>query len=278
VAAVILAAIGAFSFGLNNVVVRRAVTRVLDATVGVLITVPLSAVVFLLILVAMGQVGRIASFSWQSYGWFSAAGIFQFAVARALNYKLMQFVGINMGEPLSWQLVVGVLLIVSGITVTGLNPEMFRKGQGLFSGIPRKAYLLGLGVGLSRGITPLMIKLGLEGSGLPSPVAGVFISYAAATLVLSPFLWNSNKRAALTGMKRSALGFFSLTVLFSATAQLMRYFALSVGRVSVVAPVFATSAIFVLFFSYVFERKFETFGVNVVLGTVAVVIGSILLV
>ena len=293
--AVVFAAISSLSFGLNNVTARRAVIKVVDATAGVLITVPLSLVFFLLILTVMGKVGSIAGFSWQSYGWLAAAGIVHFVVGRSLFYQCVQLVGANianvvrrinpivtvilaisvLGEPLSWQLVVGVLLIIVGLTVTGLNPQMFRSGQGIFSGVPRKAYLLGLGVGLAWGVSPIMVKLGLNGSG--SPVAGAFVSYAAATIILSTFLGNSDKRAALAGMPRGALGFFGLTGLLSAVAQLMRYVALSLGPVSVVAPIFATSPLFVRLFSFIFNRKLEVFSKNVILGIIAVIAGGILL-
>ncbi len=124
--AVAFAFLGALSFSINSIFSRRAVTRVVDATIGVLITVPLSVVFFLLILIAMGQLGSIADFSWQSYGWLAAAGIINFVVGRPLNYRLVQMVGGNvativrrinpivsvilgvtiLGEPLSWQLVV----------------------------------------------------------------------------------------------------------------------------------------------------------------------------
>jgi uncharacterized membrane protein len=157
-----------------------------------------------------------------------------------------------------------------------LNPQMFRSGQGIFSNIPGKAYLLGLGVGLAWGVNPIMVKFGLGSSG--SPVAGVFISYAAAAIVTSTFLWNSGKRATLASMPRGALGFFGLTGLFSAVAGLMRYIALSLGPASVVSPVISTSPIFLLFLSYVFNRKLEVFSLNVIVGIIAVVVGSILLV
>ncbi len=294
--AVAFAFLGALGFGLNAVFTRRAVIRVLDATIGVLITVPLSVVFYLLILIAMGQVGSIAAFSWQSYAWLSAAGIIHFIVGRMLNYNLVQLVGANitailrqlylivavilgisvLGEPFSWQLVVGVLLIIIGLIVTTLNPQMLRSGRKLFSGIPSKAYLLGLGIGLSWGVSPIMMKLGL--SGLNSPVAGAFISMAAAAIVVSTFLRNNDKRKALADMNKGTLGFFCLAGLLSATAGLMRFIALSFGLASVVTPILSTSPIFILFFSYIFNRKLEVFGPTVIIGIITVVTGSILLI
>ncbi len=292
---VVLAVLGALSFAFGNITIRRAVIRVADATIGVFITVPLSLVVFTIILLALGQIGDIVSFSWQSYCWLSTAGILHFVVGRSLKYYLAQLVGVNitiilnrisvlvsvflgitfLGELLSWELAVGVFLIMCGVMLAGMNPQMFRVGQGLFSNIPPKAYLLGLGLGLSWGITPIMIKMGLSGSG--PPVVGVFISYMAATIVLGPFLLKRSRKNTLTGMKRGALGYFCITGLFTATAQLMRYMALSLGPVSVIAPIFATGPIFTLLLGFVFNRKLDVFSPNVILGIIFVLVGSILL-
>jgi drug/metabolite transporter (DMT)-like permease len=269
---------------------------VLDASIGVLITVPLSAVFIMIILLATGQVGSITSFSWQQYGWLSAAGILQYIVGRTLSYNLTQLVGANignilrrlnvpvivalgilvLGEPLSWELVVGVLLILSGVTLAGLNPQMFRNGQGLFSSAPRKAYLLALGIGLSWGTTPILIKLGLSGSN--SPVAGAFIAHVAATIALLPFLLNRNKRTALTGMKGRALGYFCLGGVFGATANLMMYFALSLGPASMVSPIIETYPILALLLAFVFNRNLEIFSRYVIIGTIVTLAGSLLLV
>ncbi len=286
----------ALSLGVDSIFIRRAVTKVLDASIGVLITVPLSTVFIMIILLATGQVSEISNFSWQEYGWLSAAGILQYIVGRSFYYDLAQLVGANignilsrlttivsvvlgilvLGEPLSWGLVVGVLLILSGVTLAGLNPQLFRTGQGLFSHVPRKAYFLALGVGLSWGTTAILIKLGLSGSS--SPVAGAFISYAVATIVLIPFLLNRNKRIALTGMKGRALGYFCLTGVSGTTGNLMRYIALSLGPASVVAPIFATYPIFALLLAFVFNRNLEIFSRYVVIGTVITLAGSLLVV
>ena len=250
----------------------------------------------MIILLATGQVGSITSFSWQEYGWLSAAGILHYVVGLPLSFSLTQLVGANignilrrlnmivavalgisiLGEPLSWELVGGVLLILFGVTLAGLNPQLFRNGQGLFSSIPRKAYLLALGISLSWGATPVLIKQGLSGSN--SPVAGAFISYVAAAIVTSTFLLNRNKRTALTGMKRGTLGFFCLTGLFGATANLMYYIALSLGPASVVVPIFSTSPIWALLLAFVFNRSLEVFSRYVIIGTVVTIAGSLLLV
>jgi drug/metabolite transporter (DMT)-like permease len=292
----IFAILGALAFAFNGIATRRAVILVRDATIGVLVTVPLGMPFFLLILVITGQTKSILSFSWQSYAWLSAAGIIHFIVGRSLSYSCVQLVGANianilrrasplvavilgisvLGEVVTWQLIVGVLLIFGGIMITGLSPQMFRSGHGLLSGIPRKAIFLGLGAGVAWGTSPLLIKIGLEGSG--SPIAGAFISYSAATIVLSFSIWNAKTRAAFLGMEGQAFRLFILVSLLAGTAQLLRYMALDTTPISVVAPLFGTTPIFQLVLAFLFNRKLEVFSKPIIIGTIAVVIGSILLV
>ncbi|MFC1872286.1 EamA family transporter [Chloroflexota bacterium] len=291
-----LAVLGSLFFAFNNIFQRRAVIRVTDAAIGVLITVPMAAILYLIILVSLGQVSSIFSFSWQSYLWLAAAGIINYAIGRSLRYYLMQLSGANisnllvsssrpmfavffaitlLNEPLTWELAVGLSLIVSGLVINGLNPQIF-KGEGrLFSGIPGKAYLLALGIGLAVGLAPILIKLGLGGSG--SPVAGAFIAHSVATLSFIPLLFDHKKRVSLVTMKRGALGYFLLAGFFAAIAQLFRYSALGIGPASVVAPLFSISPIFALLLAFFFNRKLEVFNRNVILGTVVVIVGAITL-
>ncbi len=288
------AIIGALSFAFGNVVTRRAVIKVFDTVVGLLISLPVGLLFFTLVLIAAGQVGSIINFSWQGYLWLSAAGILNFVVGRWLFYNCVKLAGANtatvmtrvgpliavslgisvLGEPVTWKLIAGVLLIIFGVMLAGLNPQMFRSGQGLFTGISRKALLLGTSAGLAWGLTPIMVKLGLSGSS--SPIAGVFISYLAANVALITFLSNHNRRDALLDTKLGVIGLFSLASLFSSTAQLMRYVALHMAPVSVVAPLFATSPVLLLIPSFLLNRKLEVFSRFIIIGAIAVVLGTIL--
>jgi len=169
---VLLSVLGALAFAFNNVFQRRAVLRISNASTGVLITIPMSAVLFLLLLVTLGQIDSIFSFPWQSYLWLAAAGIVNYTIGRSLGYNLIQLSGANitnilinasgplisvllgitlLGEPLTWELAVGVPLIILGLVITSLNPRMVQVDRDSLAGIPGKAYLLGLGAGIGMG-------------------------------------------------------------------------------------------------------------------------------
>jgi len=57
------AILGALAFGFNGIVVRRAVLKIHDATIGILISVPLGVLFFIFVLTATGQVSSVANFS-----------------------------------------------------------------------------------------------------------------------------------------------------------------------------------------------------------------------
>ena len=294
--AVVLSAFSALSFAMSSVVTRRVVVRVRDAAVGTVITVPFSVIIFFLVLLAIGQVSAIGSFTWQGYAWLSTAGIVQFVIGRSIYFRLIRFVGANiasimghlqvvvavvlgislLGEPLTWRLVLGVFLLLFGLMITAINPEMLHDRKKILSGIPAKAYLMGLALGIAWGISPVLVKLGLGDSS--SPVAGVFISYAAASIALSLFLWNRSSRATINELSFRTTAFFCVGGMFSSTAQLLKYVALSLGAVSMVTPVFSLSPILILLLSFLFNRKLDVFGIQVVIGVFTAVVGTLLLV
>jgi len=292
----IFALITAFAYASNTLLVRRAVVKIPDANAGILISVPMAVPLFFLILVFTGQTGSILSFSWQAYIWLVLAGILHFVVGRSLYYECVQLVGANIAgilrrsnilvavifgvtvlkEPLSWQLAVGVSLIITGISLAGFSPKTSRQVNGGFSKIPARAFALGLGCGLAWGISPIFVKLGLQASG--SPIAGAFISFSAATVILLASLLSRRRRTALTHITGQAARLFFTAGLLSFAANLARYVALSLAPASVVTPLVSIEPVIVLALSFIFNRRLEIFSRQVVAGALTVVIGTILLV
>ena len=150
------AVLTAVTFALNAIFIRRAVLNISDASLGTLFTVPIAVPFFFIFLAVTGQLQTIFGFSWQGYAWLSLAGIINFVTGRSLYYKCVQLVGANIAnilrrvnilvsvvigisllhEPLSWQLAFGVLLIMSGITLAGINRQTVQNGGSRFSKIP----------------------------------------------------------------------------------------------------------------------------------------------
>ncbi len=292
----ILAFIAVLAFSANIIILRRAVLQVTNPTAGAIITVPISFLFVTITLIITGQINNIFNLSWQSYFWFSLAGIVHLVVGRSLSYNSVRLVGANvtsvmrriqplvtvilgisiLGETLTWQLTIGVLLIFCGIMVAGVVPQDFRSGRNLFSDIPRRAILFGFSNGLAWGISPILVKMGLRGS--DSPLAGIVISYLAATIVSGTLLYDPNTRAAIAGFTRKAVISFSVVAVFASTAHLVRYLALHIAPASVVEPLVSTSPILIIILSFLFNRNLEIFSKPIIVGIIAVVLGSILLI
>jgi uncharacterized membrane protein len=168
------------------------------------------------------------------------------------------------------------LLIIAGITLAGLSPQKILYPDGRYAKIPAKAFVLGFGCGAAWGLAPILVKLGLQASG--SPVAGAFISFLAATAVIILSMASPEKRISITAISGKAAGLFFAAGLLSFGANLTRYIALSLGPASVITPLVATSPVFLLVFSFVFNRNLEIFNTTVIVGTIAVVAGTILIV
>ena len=290
------ALLAAASFALNGIFLRRAVLKISDASLGTLITIPMGVPFFFVILAFSNQLQSVLSFAWQEYVWLSLAGIIQFVVGRSLSYNSVQLVGANvtsilrridifltviigvlwLQEPFSWQLAIGVLLIVAGITLPGLSFQMSGNPGARFSKIPLKALLFGFGNGIAWGIGPVCMKLGLKGSG--SPIAGAFIAFLAATIFLSISMVSPKRRNAVTHISGRVAGLFLISGLMGWIANFFRFTAISMAPASVVSPLVAISPVFLLVFSFLFNRKLEIFNKPLIIGTVTVVIGTILLV
>jgi drug/metabolite transporter (DMT)-like permease len=292
----IFALLSAMSFALNAIFIRRAVIKVADISAGILISVPMAVPLLFLIIAFTGQFQSLLNFTWQGYVWLSLAGILHFAVGRTLNYRCIQLVGANIAnllirsdilisvvigisvlqEPFNWKLGVGVLLILTGITLSGFNSRQTQNAYESLCRIPARAFVLGLGAGVSWGVAPIFVKLGLDGIG--SPVAGAFISFLAATAALSLSLLNQRTRSSISAVSGKAAGLFFMAGLLSFSANFVRYLALKLAPASVVTPLASTVPVFVLIFSFIFNRKLEIFNARVVVGTISVVIGTLFLV
>lgn len=292
----LLALLSAFFFALHAVFVRRAVVEVQDSSIGIMISVPVSLPILIPVVVLSGQFADILNFSWQSYLWLSAAGVFFFVVGRTLIYRCSQMFGANitsiltrssvlvsvvigivcLKEPFNWQIAIGVLLVTMGIMMTGISREMFRGADGRLSRIPARALLVGFSCGFSIGISFIFVRVGLKDSG--APIAGVMVAYIAATTVLMLFLFNRTKRRLLFQIPGRAAGLFFISGVLSLAANLARFSALSLAPASIVAPLIFTFPIFLLFFSYLMNRQIEIFNRVVIFGTITVVVGSLLLI
>ena len=95
---VLYAALGAFTFALNNVAMRRGVVTG-SVLQGMALTVPIGGFSFLVMTVAFGQLGQLVVFPALALAWLAGQGIVHFVLGRYCNSKSNQLMGVNLAAP-----------------------------------------------------------------------------------------------------------------------------------------------------------------------------------
>jgi drug/metabolite transporter (DMT)-like permease len=95
---VLYAALGAFTFALNNVAMRRGVVTG-SVLQGMAMTVPIGGLSFLVMTVAFGELGQLVVFPAMALAWLAGQGIVHFVFGRYCNYKSNQLMGVNLAAP-----------------------------------------------------------------------------------------------------------------------------------------------------------------------------------
>ena len=290
-----LALLSSITFALMNIFVRRASLKTVNAAFGAFVSVPTALAVLFAILIVSGQIRLLFSLSAISWAWFALAGILQFVVGLSIYYRCVQLMGANFAivlsrinilisvaigilflhEPVSVNLLAGVMLIFTGIILSGLNKPLIRDSGGSLSTIPIKAYVLVLTSGFVFGVSPIFIKLGIRESGYP--MAGAFVSFFAGTIAISFLLLKRESRIAARQIDFKSLPLFVWAGIVFCAGNLFRFFALKMTSASVVVPLISTMPLFLLLLSFLFNRKVEIFNPTLVAGAVLVVLGTVLI-
>ena len=283
-------------FGVSTVITRRGVLRVSSNYIAT-ISIFTGPLFFLLITGITGDIFGLSQFPWRAYVYLALSGIVHFALGRTWAYKSLQIVGstrsnvvtnlnpvvsivlamIILKETVTPLMVFGILLSLGGPLLIVLKERGAKGNQ--FIALDRRTLcigmLYGMGAAVFWGSSSIFVKLGLEHGG--SPISGSLIAYLAASIVISPpsFLNGGNRKEIFGGDKKS-LRVALLSGLTSSTAQLLRYLALGYASVIVVSVLGRTLLLWVLLFSFIFNRQYESFSRWVLLGSGLLTIGTIL--
>jgi drug/metabolite transporter (DMT)-like permease len=95
---VLYAALGAFTFALNNVAMRRGVVTG-SVLQGMALTVPIGGLSFLVMTIAFGELGQLVMFPTAAFAWLACQGVVHFVIGRYCNYKSNQLMGVNLTAP-----------------------------------------------------------------------------------------------------------------------------------------------------------------------------------
>jgi uncharacterized membrane protein len=127
------------------------------------------------------------------------------------------------------------------------------------------------------GLSPILVRIGLEGKGLAVSVAGNLVASLAATVVMGLFLLPPRQLAHALAVGREPAKWFTLSGVLVAISQLFLYMAMSIAPVTVVSPINRLSILFRLYFSRLLNPQHEVFGGKVVLGTIVSLTGALVL-
>lgn len=307
----LLALLAAATFALNNASVRRGV---LSGSVAqaMAITVPIGLPVFLVAALALGSLGMVTAFSLRTVLFLSGAGVIHFVWGRYCNYRATKAMGAILVGPvqqaslvftlalaiailderLTPLRVIGILLVVIGPTITlpsrktkatpapqsvGAAATEKPKSDSGFKPKYLEGYIFALLSSTGYGLSPILVRLGVEHHGIGASAAGGVISYGAATLAFAlVLLWPGQLRHVL-GVSPVSAKWFTISGVFVALSQMFRYMALAIAPVSVVTPIQRLSILFRIYFGRILNKEHEVFGGAIMLGTVVSLIGALAL-
>jgi drug/metabolite transporter (DMT)-like permease len=300
---ILYAALGAFTFALNNVAMRRGVVTG-SVLQGMAVTVPIGGLCFLVMTLAFGEPGQLVAIPMVALAWLSGQGVVHFVLGRYCNYKSNQLMGVNLAAPVV-QLqvpfamllavamlheqftvlqVIGSVLMLGGSFVTQTKSGERRnkaaaaepRSGSAFRPRVVSGYLFALGAAMCYGASPLMARQAfLNAPGIGSAAAGC-LAYAAATLFFSLILLKPGSWIDIRRMSGENLPWFLSSAVLVAVSQAFVYASLAVAPLMVVTPILQLSLVFRLFLSQCINRDYEVMNAAVLIGAFTAVLGSIL--
>jgi drug/metabolite transporter (DMT)-like permease len=311
---ILYAALGAFTFALNNVAMRRGVVTG-SVLQGMAMTVPIGGLSFLVMTVAFGELGQLVMFPSVALAWLAGQGIVHFVLGRYCNYKSNQLMGVNLAAPVvqlqvpfammlavvtlhekfSMLQVIGSVLMLGGSLVTQSKTKMTSSALPApkpFGTVPSQqkqaalkpafrprifsGYLFALGAAMCYGSSLLMARQAfLNAPGAGTAAAGC-LAYTAATVFFSLILLKPGSWDDIRGMRSENLPWFLSSAVLVAISQAFVYASLAVAPLMVVTPILQLSLVFRLFLSQCINRDYEVMNAAVLAGALTAVLGSIL--
>jgi drug/metabolite transporter (DMT)-like permease len=310
---ILYAALGAFTFALNNVTMRRGVVTG-SVLQGMALTVPIGGLSFLVMTASFGELGQLTMFPMAALVWLAGQGIVHFVIGRYCNYRSNQLMGVNLTAPVVQLQVpfamllavltlhekftvlqaIGSALMLGGsfITQTNAGRGSERNSATLPAAAGRiqeeatpkpsfqprvvRGYIFGLGAAMCYGSSPLMAREAFLHAPGVSTVAGGSLAYLAATLFFSLILLKPGSVANIKSLRRENLPWFLASSVLVAISQAFVYASLAAAPLMVVTPILQLSLVFRLFLSQLINRDHEVMNTAVIIGAFTAVTGSLL--
>ena len=220
---------------------------------------------------------------------FAVVGLFQPGLTRLLSYKGIDALGVAitdpirattplfsammaiifLGEKLTLPIVVATLMIMAGITLLSWrNGSMKLAGSAVFLWYPIAASALA-------GATQVVRKFGL--AAVPHPLVAAAVTATSSFVVSILTLWYVERSQQTWKMNRQCFWWFLAAGLTISVAMVCIYYALDLGKVSVVIPIASTGPFFSLILAVTFLRDVERVTSRIVVSAAVIVGGVVLL-
>ncbi|MBI1205630.1 MAG: EamA family transporter [Rhodopseudomonas sp.] len=295
-----LSLLSAVTFAYANASVRRGV---LTGTVlqAVAISLPVAFPFFILAMAVSGGFAALGGFDTRTLVLLALAGIVHFALARYCNYRATKAIGANLvapvqqyslvitlalavlwlGEALTVLRILGIVMVVAGPAFT-LGPDKKPAAPpagavATFAPQYREGYLYALLSAVGFGLSPILVGMAFETKGLAIGIAGGFVSYVAATLLVALAFVLPGQRRSFREIDSVSAKWFVVSGIAVGLSQMFRYMALAIAPVSVVSPIQRLSLVFRIYFGAWLNPHHEVFGGRVIIGTVISLLGAVFL-
>jgi drug/metabolite transporter (DMT)-like permease len=282
-----LALLSALSFGLSQILVRKNLDKSNFVYISLTVTIMGNIILWPLALTFT----NLSTVNPEGLLLFVFAGLLAPGIARLFYFKGMETAGISanasifatyplytsitaillLGEALTIENWIGLACIIAGVIFVGRN---INNGDARPKSTSKKGLIVPILGSLALAFSQIVRKEGLNI--YDQPLLGVAVGYSTSLIVyLLILVFSSGTRA--SRFSRKDLKLFWKPGVGIAAGWLLSFLALSQEMVSIVAPILQTELLFILFFAYIFLRKFEKFSFKLIASALLIVAGVILI-
>jgi drug/metabolite transporter, DME family len=216
-------------------------------------------------------------------------GFFQPGLTRLLTYKGIDALGVAitdpirattplfsaamaiifLGEKITVGIVVATLMIMAGITLLSWRSGSLKLvGSAVFLWYPIAASALA-------GASQVVRKFGL--AAVPHPFLAAAVTASSSFVISIVTLWYVEKSQETWKMNRNCFWYFLAAGVAISLGMVCIYYALDLGKVSVVIPISSTGPLFSLTFAALFLRDVERVTLRILLSATMIIAGVLLL-
>jgi transporter family protein len=275
----------AFFFALHNLLTKKALRYSNPATA--VISSLLINILFLWGLTVLFV--PLASVNSASILIFVAVGFFQPGLTRLLTYKGIDALGVALtdpirattplfsaimaiiflGEEITLAIVLATFMIIAGITLLSWRSGSIKlTGSAVYLWYPIAASALA-------GASQVVRKFGL--AAVPHPFLAAAVTATSSLIVSILTMWYVEKTQETWKMNRKCFGWFLAAGITVSLAMICIYFALDLGKVSVVIPISSTGPFFSLLLTAIFLRGVEKVTARIVVSAAMIVAGVMMI-